>query len=291
MRLALASLLITLAPACLAQMSDKAIRVQEVVPASIADVWAAWTTSEGWTAFLGTEAHIELEPGGRFEIYFDPSAPDGLKGSEGCTVLSYLPERMVSFTWNAPPTLPKVREQDHHTIVVVELHPLGDDRTRVTLTHHAWPAEGTPIYDRGGEQWEKTYGYFQRAWPAVLGAMKTHFSEEDGAERDPASGWVYLFTGFSRPDLLKTMTDDERAILSDHSAYLRDLTKRGGVVFAGPCTDLDSPNRGPGIVIIEAGGEDEARSVMENDPAVKHGLFVAELHPLRFSLLRERDAR
>jgi hypothetical protein len=28
---------------------------------------------------------------------------------------------------------------------------------------------------------------------------------------------------------------------------------------------------------------------MENDPAVKHGIFKTELHPVALSLLRERD--
>lgn len=289
MRLAIVLSLIALAPSAFAQIANKAIRVSEVISAPIDEVWRAWSTSDGWRSTLNLESRIELEPGGAFEIYFAPDAPQGEKGSEGCTVLSYLPRRMLTFTWNAPPSLPAVRAGDHHTVVVVQLDPVGRSRTRVTLTHHHWPEAGSATFSAAAEEWDKTYEYFERAWPAVVGAMKAHYAKE-GPPHDAYSGWVYLFTGFSRPDLLETLTSEEQSTLIRHAAYIRDLTKTGDVVFAGPCTDQDAESPGPGIVIVEAATEDEARGIMENDPAVKAGLFIAELHPIRFSMLRERDA-
>jgi uncharacterized protein YciI len=81
------------------------------------------------------------------------------------------------------------------------------------------------------------------------------------------------------------MTEEEKAILGRHAEYIRDLTKKGTVVLAGPCTDM----KGPGIVVFQAANEPAARAIMEADPAVQLGIFRAELHPMRLSFVRGRD--
>ena len=53
------------------------------------------------------------------------------------------------------------------------------------------------------------------------------------------------------------------------SLYARGLMKQ-----AGPLTD----NAG-GAVVLEVSSEAEAKDVVVNDPAVKAGIFVHELHP------------
>lgn len=44
-------------------------------------------------------------------MYFNLNAPSGKKGSEGMKILSFLPETMLSFEWNAPPDFPEIRGQ------------------------------------------------------------------------------------------------------------------------------------------------------------------------------------
>jgi len=148
-------------------LSDRAIVKEVVVAASPEVVWPLWTTSQGM-GWLVDRAHIELRLGGPYEIYFLDSAPEGEQGSEGCRVLSWLPGRMVSFTWNAPPHLPGTRLA--HTFVVVELEP-ADGGTRVRVTHLGWPASGL---EDASSDWPATYAYFDRAWGNVLQALAKH---------------------------------------------------------------------------------------------------------------------
>jgi uncharacterized protein YndB with AHSA1/START domain/uncharacterized protein YciI len=258
------------------------IRVERVVNAPVESVWRAWTTAEGVSGFLETPAKIELRPGGAYEIYFESEAPAGQRGSESCRVLSYVDQQMVSFTWNAPPKFPGVRDGGRPTFVVVRMDPVDAATTRVRLEHGGWPepAEAGALAD----EWKGTHEYFENAWPRVLEALATSLSGGVDAP-DPKAGWVYLFVGFSRPDLLQTMTDEEKAILARHAEYIRDLTKKGTVVLAGPCTDM----KGPGIVVFQAANEPAARAIMEADPAVQLGIFRAELHPMRLSFVRGRD--
>lgn len=143
----------------------KVIRKEAVVETSLAGVWEAWTTSAGAQTFFAPAARVELAIGGMYELYFAPEKPAGSRGSEGCTVLSFLPRRMLSFSWNAPPHLPGVRQE--RTWVVVTFEPLETGQVKVSLTHLGW---------KEGEEWEKAFQYFTRAWDVVLERLRQRFA-------------------------------------------------------------------------------------------------------------------
>jgi uncharacterized protein YndB with AHSA1/START domain len=92
------------------RISDKQIKKTRAINEPVEKLWRRWTTHEGLKTFFGADNKIELMPGGAFEIYFLINNPVGLRGSEGCKVLSYLPYQMLSFSWNAPPQNKEIRE-------------------------------------------------------------------------------------------------------------------------------------------------------------------------------------
>lgn len=155
-------LLLVLLPPVLAA-AERAIEAEIQVPAPPAEVWRAWTTSEGIRTFFAPEARVELRVDGPFEIFMNPLAEPGQRGADGMRILAFQPERMLAFTWNAPPHLPAARAQRTH--VVIRLFP-ADGGTRVTLHHDGW--------GEGGE-WDQAFQYFAKAWPAVLGNLKKRF--------------------------------------------------------------------------------------------------------------------
>jgi len=144
---------------------ERAIVGEVVVPAPVAEVWQAWTTDEGAESFFAPRCHVEPRPGGAYEILFDPDAEPGSRGAEGMRVMAVHPPHMLAFTWNAPPSLPTVRDQMTH--VVVRLFETETGGTRVTLRHDGWGA--------GGE-WDQAFRYFDRAWnDVVLPRLKYRF--------------------------------------------------------------------------------------------------------------------
>jgi uncharacterized protein YndB with AHSA1/START domain len=136
---------------------ERAISGEVVVDAPIEDVWAAWTTEQGIKSFFAPACNVELRPDGPYEIFFIPDAEPGMRGADDMRVLAFQRPAMLSFTWNAPPSLPNVRGQRTH--VVVRLSTAGDRRTRVRLTHDGW--------GEGGE-WDRAFEYFDRAWNDVV---------------------------------------------------------------------------------------------------------------------------
>ena len=76
--------------------------------------------------------------------------------------------------------------------------------------------------------------------------------------------------------------DTDRSAVSGHAQYLRDLQERGIVLLAGR---TDAPNDATrGIVILESSSADEARKVMDADPAVLGGIMEATLAPFRLAV-------
>ena len=104
------------------QAAERAIDKSMVVAADGDAVWAAWTTSAGITSFFAPEAEVEARVGGAFHIFFDPLAVPGLRGADDTRFMALQPKRMLSFDWNAPPSLPEARLQ--RSFVVVRLEPV-----------------------------------------------------------------------------------------------------------------------------------------------------------------------
>jgi len=129
-----------------------------VIGAPVEAVYAAWTDDASWSEVYDSpsKANIELAIGGRYEWLFD-----GTIGSNGCQVLSYVPNRMLSFSWNAPQDQPESRAL--RTWVVVETERLDVGTTLVRITHLGFG---------DGENWDETYTYFEAAWDRVLARFR-----------------------------------------------------------------------------------------------------------------------
>jgi uncharacterized protein YndB with AHSA1/START domain len=151
--------------------ADRAINEKVTVKANVDDVWKAWTTTEGVKTFFAPDAKVELRVDGPFEIYINPLAEPGQKGADDMRILAFQDKKMLTFTWNAPPSLPEARKQ--RTVVIVRFISRGDVLTDVTLQHVGW---GEGAGDKGAE-WDKAFDYFTKAWPSVLKNLKKRFDD------------------------------------------------------------------------------------------------------------------
>jgi uncharacterized protein YndB with AHSA1/START domain len=121
-----------------------------VIDASRGAVWEAIATADGLRAWLAPDAHVDLEIGGAYEVYFWPENAVGQRGIEGTKVLSFVPGRYLSYWGSSPPAFPKVRLQNV-AWVTYALRDLDDGTTEVRL-YGSWPTFA--------EAWETDF----RAW-------------------------------------------------------------------------------------------------------------------------------
>ena len=82
---------------------------------------------------------------------------------EGTRILVLEPHERFAFTWNAPLEQPYVRSQ--RTIVMLELEPVGKNRTLLRFTHSGWGE---------GPAWDTAFEYFDRAWNHHVLARLVH---------------------------------------------------------------------------------------------------------------------
>jgi len=147
------------------ERSSRRLEKAVIVPASNEAIWRAWTSSKGAKEFFAPEATIELRPGGKYEILFDLEALPGSRGSEGCQVVTFVPNRRLVLTWNNPPEFKEIR--NCFARVTIEIEPLDAGSCRVTVVHDNW--------GKGG-QWEEAFEYFDQAWDAELRRLVKRFS-------------------------------------------------------------------------------------------------------------------
>ena len=158
--------------ACTSAVTERTIDEKITVKASVDDVWKAWTTSAGIKTFFAPDANVDLRVDGPFQIFINPLAESGMKGADDMKIIGFQEQKMLSFTWNAPPSLPEARKQ--RTVVIVRFVARGDALTDVSIHHIGWGA-GSIVGNDG--EWDKAFDYFGKAWPKVLANLKKRFDD------------------------------------------------------------------------------------------------------------------
>ncbi|HEY3744070.1 MAG TPA: SRPBCC domain-containing protein [Bryobacteraceae bacterium] len=136
----------------------KALIFEVLIPAPRADVWRAFTTSDGLSTWLTPGAITELRPGGEWTAHF----PGGKTG--GGTILSFIPEEEVVMSAMAPEKFPTVRAE--RTTAKFQFESKGDSSTLVRLTQTGW---------KSGKEWDDAYAYLASGNAQLLETLKRRF--------------------------------------------------------------------------------------------------------------------
>ncbi|GIH92574.1 SRPBCC family protein [Planobispora siamensis] len=144
-----------------------AVRFQRIYDHPIEKVWALVSDPAGlahW--FPSPEITLELTPGGTVTFSGDPRMPE----SSG-RIISVDPPRRLAFTWGG--------DELHF-----DLEPLGEHRTRFTLTN--------VLQDRD------TAARNAAGWDLCLSALDTHADGRPAEDphNGPAASWDELYDGY-----------------------------------------------------------------------------------------------
>ena len=97
--------------------------------------------------------------------------------------------------------------------------------------------------------------------------------------------WLYYLKPTRLGMLTEGPTIEEAKTVTNHFAYLEDLTEKGVMILMGRTQNSDESTFG--IAVFEAEDESAARTIMENDPAVQGGVMRAVLYPYKIALMRK----
>jgi uncharacterized protein YndB with AHSA1/START domain len=135
---------------------------------------------------------------------------------------------MLAFTWNAPPSIPELRDAGAKTHVILRFFDAGEGKTKLHLTQ---------VGIGNGEAWDKYHAYFDGAWPKFLGWMQEYAAKAERPTKDapPPSNLNGLSTQaiVNAPvaDAWKALTTKE-GLESWMAAHARVDLKVGGKMVA-----------------------------------------------------------
>ncbi len=147
----------------LSPVAGKVLRHEIIVNADQADVWRAFTTSEGLRSFAAPVAQIDLRIGGTWESSYNPDARIGDPNNIQNEVLSFLPMEMLSTRIKrTPPGFPHP-ELGKQLWTVLQFFDLGNRQVKVVGSMLGW---------QDGPDWEPIYALFERGNASVLEALR-----------------------------------------------------------------------------------------------------------------------
>ncbi len=143
---------------------DRVLQVSIVIDAPAAKIWKSFVDEPTLKAWNAPVARVDLRNGGAIEQGYDPQAKLGGPNTIHHSIITYLPERLLVLrNISTPPGLPGA-ELYRQIVQIVSLEPLGEDRTRVTLSHSGYGQ---------GAGYDGLYRFFTQGNTGYLAALKT----------------------------------------------------------------------------------------------------------------------
>jgi len=91
--------------------ANELILKQEVsFAAPIGDVWRAYTTAEGWTAWASPKAEVDLRVGGTIRTAYEGEI--GGSNTNTLHIVNYVPERLLTLRAELSSNWPKIMQED-----------------------------------------------------------------------------------------------------------------------------------------------------------------------------------
>ncbi|HEV7204234.1 MAG TPA: SRPBCC family protein [Jatrophihabitans sp.] len=262
------------------QTEKTEVTTDAVVEAPVAHAFDVFTTGIG--SWWDTNHHILEAPLAEmvFEPYVGGNVVDrGVDGSEcrWARVLAYEPPTRVCFSWDINLQWQLETDPARASEVEIVFTELSPGRTHVRLTHRH--------LDRHGEGWQAMRDAVASGWdltafaataglPSVLGRVLPLITDEvmrsrlSGA-RSYTAAILRVTPAYTRPAVDATVWE--------HGRRNMQLLEVGLLPIVLPVDD-DTDIAGIGIF---AATPDETRTIMDDDPGVRAGIFTYDLHPVR----------
>jgi uncharacterized protein YndB with AHSA1/START domain len=147
---------------------ERVLRIETVVPASVENVWKAWTAPQELSRWIAPVVAIDLKIGGTIWTNYDEKATIGTAGTIQLPIINYLEKEIITLKVKLNESFPKsVRDEDRNLQEIVQIVDLGNGKTKVVSSMVGW---GT------GKDWDQTYEFFARGNEWTYRQLATYLS-------------------------------------------------------------------------------------------------------------------
>jgi uncharacterized protein YndB with AHSA1/START domain len=240
-----------------------------------------------FTAEIGTwwddDKHILEAP--LAEMVFEPFVGGNIidRGTDGsecrwARVLAYDPPSRVCFSWDINTQWQIETDPTRTSEVEITFTAITPERTNVVLTHRH--------LDRHGEGWETMRDAVGSGWSLtplaerieranhVAGLVLPVISDDTMRARLAGTSTYTTILLRATETFVRPTVDP---IIWEHGRRNMSLAEAGLLAIVLPVTD-DTELAGIGVFAAAA---DDVRTIMDDDPGVRAGIFTYDLHPVR----------
>lgn len=182
---ATAFLVTVLALTASAQAGGRTLVTQGVIDATPHEVWEAFTVDSEITKWMVAVAHMDLRIGGTLETSYDEKAKIGDPKNIRLEILSYEPDRMLSFTFVMPKMFEQAHAENGHWDVI-RFEPLSPHKTLVTETIYGWGE---------GPDWDRAYAFFDKGNAWTMEQLQKHFAPKEPSKPEAALDFLRQLAG------------------------------------------------------------------------------------------------
>jgi uncharacterized protein YndB with AHSA1/START domain len=152
-----------------AASGERVLRHEVEVDIPVANAWDLFASQEGGKTWMAPQFTLELKTGGKWWAnYSATAAPDG-PGWIKNTVLSYVPQKLITVKLNLlPGVFPKGPVEEGTLFCVIEFKDLGNGKTLVT---------DTLVGFGQGKEWDWVYNFFKNGNRYVFGQYVRRIKE------------------------------------------------------------------------------------------------------------------
>ena len=130
---------------------------------SVEEAWSLWTDSKKLEKWLTSEAIVNPELGGAYELFWDPTNHND-NSTIGCKITAFIPNRLLAFEWRGPVPFADLMNVDPFpTWASVSFEPRSIDQTVFHFRHSGWGE---------GERWKAARDWQIKAWNGAFGELK-----------------------------------------------------------------------------------------------------------------------
>ncbi|WP_165764794.1 SRPBCC family protein [Winogradskyella aurantia] len=147
--------------------SGELILKQEIViNASIEKVWNAYTTPEGWKAWVTPIVEMDFKINGTIKSHYDSTATIGDKGTIVNHILNYVPYKLITMQAELNENFPEFMiGEEKNLYSIVDFDTLSENQTRLTIYGIGYKNE---------QQWIDLLKFFIRGNEMSLNKLKTY---------------------------------------------------------------------------------------------------------------------
>lgn len=151
---------------------ERPIISEAVIPASLDDVWHAWTTNAGLQAWLAPHVEIDLKIGGKMRSNYDPKGKLGDAKTIENTILCFDPKRMLSIRATKPPEGFPFVNAIKNCWTVIYFEKAGPASTKLTVSMLGYTSD---------EESQKMRKHFEWGNDFTLKKLQKHFEAKKAA--------------------------------------------------------------------------------------------------------------